>query len=84
MPQTTLASALNGGIRLNRAPRPEPGPRVDPHRQHSSITLSSRTGVLDSRAREGDGRRWGGGVAEQSVLAAFKARRREIVDVLQL
>jgi hypothetical protein len=76
MPQTTIVAALNGSIQLRRLPRS--GPRIDPARQLSSSTINSRVGPrapLPSRVLD---RRWEGGTAEESVLALFAKRWRQI------
>jgi hypothetical protein len=82
MPQSTIVQALNGSINLSRAPRlgPCPGPRIDPLKQLSSSSLNSRVAAQTTLPNGTLGRRWEGGVAEQSTLALFKERRCQIAD----
>jgi hypothetical protein len=81
MPQTTIVAALNGSLNLSRAPRP--GPRPNPLNQLSSSSLNSRVGTRTVLPDGTLGRRWEGGASEQSVLALFTERRRQLADGIE-
>jgi hypothetical protein len=81
MPQTTIAAALNGTLNLSWLPRP--GPRIDPTRQLSSSTIDSRVGPRTALSSGALKRRWEGGAAEESVLALFMERRRQIAEGIE-
>jgi hypothetical protein len=81
MPQTTIVTALNGSLNLSRAPRL--GPRVYPLNRLSSSSLNSRVGAQTVLPNGTLGRRWEGGTGEESVLALFAERRRQLADGIE-
>jgi hypothetical protein len=78
MPQTTIVTALNGSLNLLRVPRPRP--RLKPSNQLSSSSLNSRVGARTTLPNGTEGRRWEGGLAEQSVLSLFTECQRQFAD----
>jgi hypothetical protein len=82
MPQTTIVAALNGTLNLSRLPRPRP--RIDPTCQPSSSTINSRVGPRTTLSSGGLGRRWEGGVVEESVLALFKERQCQVAEGIEV
>jgi hypothetical protein len=81
MPQTTIVAALNGSLNLSRAPRP--GPCINPLNQLSSSSLNSHVGARTLLPNGTLGRRWEGGAGEESVLALFAERRRQLADGIE-
>jgi hypothetical protein len=82
MPQTSIVTALNGGLSLSRAPRPRPRPDHTP--VLSTNTLCHR--IRASVAVSGDllaTRRWDGGTAKQAVLTAFIAHRITVAKAIE-
>lgn len=81
MPQTTIVAALNGSLNLSRAPCP--GPCINPSNQLSFSSLNSRVGARTLLPNGTLGRRWEGRTAEESVLALFAERRRQLADGIE-
>jgi hypothetical protein len=84
MSQTRIFAALNSTLNLSQLPRPRPGPRIDPTRQPGSSTIDSRVGPRTALSLGALKRRWEGGVAEESVLALFMERRRQIAEGIEV
>jgi hypothetical protein len=82
MPQTTIVAALNGGITVNRVPRP--GPRLDRTPVLTSNNLRHRIGA--STVITGDPMancRWEGGAAEEVVLTAFANHWIKVAEAIE-
>ena len=85
MPQSTIVVALNGTLNLSRlaCTIPRQGPAIDPTLQRNSFTIDSHVGPRASLSSGVLGRRWEGGTAEESVLALFAERRRQVADGIE-